>query len=213
MIGTGFLLLIIVGSGIMGTNLSTGQESLILLVNSLATCAGLFVLISLFGPVSGAHFNPLVTGIAFFQGKIGFHIGLLYVMAQTVGAFGGVFLAHFIYNQPLFQLSNKIREGSGLYLSEFIATFGLVLTILGLDKFNKSTLAAGVSLYIGSAYWFTSSTSFSNPIVTLSRSVTDSFTGIHPHSVGAYVLMQLLGAIAAFWVAKILFVQANIRDV
>lgn len=194
-LGTALLLAIVVGSGIMGERLAGGNDAVALLANTLATSAGLIVLIHIFGPVSGAHFNPVVTFAFLLRGEADRRSAVLYVSAQILGAFPGVWAAHAMFNEPLLQISTKVRAGPGQALAEFIATFGLIGTILGTRRSRPEFTPVAVGLYIAAAYWFTASTAFANPAVTLARSLSDSFAGIAPASVPAFVAAQCLGAI------------------
>lgn len=189
-LGTAMLLLTVVGSGIMGEKLAGGNIAVALLANSLATGAGLFVLITVFGSVSGAHFNPVVTSFARARGEVSNSRWLGYLMAQVAGALLGVLLAHAIFDLPLLQVSRHSRDGIPQMMSEVIATFGLLLTIGGFSRFSSDRVPMGVALYVVGAYWFTSSTAFANPAVTIARSFTDTFAGIAPHSVWGYILAQ-----------------------
>lgn len=197
-IGTALLLAVVVGSGIMGESLATGNTAVALLANSIATGAALVVLIWIFGPVSGAHFNPAVSLVfwrrqAFDAQSLAMRIG-----AQIVGAIAGVLLAHAMFDMAVFQTGDKIRTGPGQWLSEGVATFGLILTILACVRRNPQAVAVAVGLYIASAYWFTASTSFANPAVTLARSLTTTFAGIRPVDVAPFIAAQLAGAWLAF---------------
>lgn len=204
-LGTALLLMGVVGSGIMGDNLSP-DDGVALLANMAATGAILVVLILTLGPVSGAHFNPAVTVVFLMRKNIGFGIAAAYIGVQLVGGILGVVSAHFMFETELLQSSQKIRSGPSQWYSEFIATFGLVLVILGCVKFRESAVPFAVGLYISSAYWFTSSTSFANPAVTIARSFTDTFSGILPHHVPAFIAAQFAGALAAAflfnWISK-----------
>ncbi|MEO6340198.1 MAG: MIP/aquaporin family protein [Caulobacteraceae bacterium] len=196
-LGTALLLAIVVGSGIMGQRLSGGNDAIALLGNTLATGAGLVVLISVFGPISGAQFNPAVTLAFLLKREIGWKVALAFVAVQVVGAIAGVWLAHAMFAEPILQTSTKLRAGPAQALSEFVATFGLVGTILGTLKVRPSFTPAAVGLFITAAYWFTASTSFANPAVTLARALSDTFAGIAPSSVPVFILAQLAGALAA----------------
>lgn len=196
-LGTALLLTVVVGSGIMGAKLSGGNDALALLGNTLSTGAALVVLITLFGPISGAHFNPAVTLVMALRKDLPPKVAALYVACQIVGAILGVWLAHAMFGQPLLQVSAKLRDGPAQALSEAVATFGLLATILGVSRFRPSFTPAAVGLYITSAYWFTASTSFANPAAALARSLTDSFAGIAPSSVPAFITAQLVGALLA----------------
>lgn len=195
-LGTALLLAIVVGSGIMGETLSAGNTAIALLGNTLATGAGLVVLITIFGPLSGAHFNPLVTLAFAARREISATHAVSYIMAQMVGAVLGVLAAHAMFGQALWQVSDKLRDGSALMFAEGVATFGLMATIFGCLRFRPTFIPVAVGLYITSAYWFTASTSFANPVVTLARSLSDTFAGIAPHSVPAFIAGQCLGALA-----------------
>jgi glycerol uptake facilitator-like aquaporin len=196
-LGTALLLAIVVGSGIMGQRLSGGNDAIALLGNTLATGAGLVVLITIFGPVSGAHFNPAVTLAFAIRGEIGWRRALAYVVVQVAAAVVGVWIAHAEFAEPLLQISSKLRAGPSQGLAEFIATFGLVGAILGSLRFRPEATPWIVGLYITSAYWFTASTSFANPAVTIARSLTDSFAGIAPQSAPLFIGAQIVGAVAA----------------
>jgi glycerol uptake facilitator-like aquaporin len=196
-LGTALLLAIVIGSGIMGARLSGGNDAIALLGNTLSTGAGLVVLITVFGPVSGAHFNPAVTLVFALRGEISRLDALVYLAAQVAGAVAGVWLAHAMFAEPVLQVSGKLREGPAQGLAEAVATFGLVATILGGLRFRADSIPVLVGLYITSAYWFTASTSFANPAVTFARSLSDTFAGIAPPSVPLFIAAQLLGAVAA----------------
>lgn len=204
-LGTLLLLAAVVGSGIMGENLSGGSIGLALLANSLATGGALYALISLFGPVSGAHFNPAVTLALAGENKPGLSDTVVRILAQVAGALCGVLLAHLMFDLPLLQVSEKIRWSTGQWASECVATFGLVLLILGLLRHQAKAVPAAVSLYIVAAYWFTASTSFANPAVTLARSLTNTFAGIAPACVLPFMLSQLIGMGLAVLVSRALF--------
>ena len=191
------LLAAVVGSGIMGDRLSAGNVAVALLANTIATGAALVALILTFGPISGAHFNPAVTLADAFQGGIRWREVPGYLAAQIVGAFGGVFAAHMMFGEPVFQVSTHVRSGGSQLLSEFIATFGLLSVIWGCSRRRAESVPIAVGLYITAAYWFTASTSFANPAVTLARSFTDTFAGIRPSDAPGFVVAQLLGAGAA----------------
>ncbi|MEO5969516.1 MAG: MIP/aquaporin family protein [Bdellovibrionia bacterium] len=197
-IGTAFLLAIIVGSGIMGENLAGGNEAIALLANSLATGAGLFVLIQCLGSISGAHLNPVVSLVEVLWGRLDRKSLLIYWTAQFLGAANGVFLTHLMFNQEILQISLKRRVGSHLWFSEFIATFGLICTIALAGRKHIEFAPLSVAAYISSAYWFTASTSFANPAVTVARMLTNTFSGIHPSGVLPYILAQTVGALFAF---------------
>jgi len=195
-LGTALLLAVVVGSGIMAERL-TQDTGLALLANTLATAAGLVVLISTFGPVSGAHFNPAVTMISALRRETSAGIAAAYVLAQTAGAVAGVWLTHLMFAEPVMQVSARLRDGPGQALSEGVATFGLIGVILAGGRFRPQSVPALVGLYIGAAYWFTASTSFANPAVTLARTLSDTFAGIAPSSAPAFVAAQIVGALLA----------------
>jgi len=196
-LGTALLLAIVIGSGIMGERLAGGNAAIALLGNTLATGAGLVVLISIFGPVSGAHFNPAVTLIFAVRRELSARLALAYVAAQVTGAVLGVFAAHAMFAGPILQISTKLRDGPAQAFSEAVAAFGLVATIRGALRFRPDVTPMAVGLYITSAYWFTASTAFANPAVTLARSLSDTFAGIAPSSAPAFIAAQLAGALAA----------------
>jgi glycerol uptake facilitator-like aquaporin len=196
-LGTAFLLAIVVGSGIMAERLAGGNIAIALLANTLATGAGLVALILTFGPISGAHFNPAVTLADAWQGGLPWSEVPAYITAQIVGAFAGVAAAHGMFDLPLFFASQHERAGPSQLWSEFIATFGLLAVIWGTVKSRPSATPFVVGAYITSAYWFTASTSFANPAVTLARAATDTFAGIRPIDAPAFIIAQLLGAFAA----------------
>lgn len=207
-LGTALLLAMVAGSGIMAEQLASGNTALALLANSLATGAGLFVLIMLFGPISGAHFNPAVSLVACLQGDLSVKRLPAFIAAQAAGGLCGIWATHLMFNIPVWQTALKPRSGGHLWWAEFIATFGLVLTIQGASRRQVplAGCAAMVALYIVAAYWFTASTSFANPVVTLARSMTDTFTGIRYQDVAGFVVAQLTGALCALACARHLFV-------
>lgn len=196
-LGTALLLATVVGSGIMGEKLAGGNVAIALLANTLATGAGLVALILTFGPVSGAHFNPAVTLADATQGGLPWREVPVYIVAQVFGAFGGVAIAHVMFDKPVFFASTHERSGIAQMASEFVATFGLMAVILGCARRRASAVPFAVGAYITAAYWFTSSTSFANPAVTLARAASDTFAGIRPVDVPGFVVAQLLGAAAA----------------
>jgi glycerol uptake facilitator-like aquaporin len=196
-LGTAFLLAAVVGSGIMAQKLAGGNVALALLGNTLPTGAILVVLIMIFGPLSGAHFNPAVSIAFALRRGLPWPEAALYIAAQIAGAMIGVWTAHLMFELPLWQLSATVRSGAGQWLAEAVATFGLVLTILGCAARTPAAVPYAVGLYITSAYWFTASTSFANPAVTLARSMSDTFAGIAPAGVAAFIAAQLGGMIAA----------------
>ena len=196
-VGTALLLAVVVGSGIMGDRLSGGNDAIALLCNTLATGAGLVVLIHIFGPVSGAHFNPAVTLARLVRRETDWRTAVFYGVAQTAGAILGVWLAHAMFAEPLWQVSAKLREGPAQGLAEAVATFGLIGTILGTQRSRPEFTPVAVGLYITAAYWFTASTSFANPAVTVARSLSDTFAGIAPESVPLFIAGQLAGMVVA----------------
>lgn len=196
-IGTFFLLATVVGSGIMGESLAGGNVAIALLGNTIATGAMLAVLILVFGPVSGAHFNPAVTLAFLIRKEITVPDAGLYVTCQVIAGVLGVIAAHLMFDQDLLQMSLRERTGTGQWFAEMVATFGLVMTILGCVKFRPDAVSYAVGLYITAGYWFTASTSFANPAVTISRAFTDTFSGIYPAHVPAFIAAQLIGAILA----------------
>ncbi len=201
-VGTFSLLATVVGSGIMAENLAGGNVAIALLGNTIPTGAILVVLITVFGPISGAHFNPAVTLSFALRKQISIGDSALYLLAQITGGIAGVFAAHFMFDMDIIEASTKVRTGPGQWMGEFVATFGLVGTIMACIKAKPSAVAMSVGLYITAAYWFTSSTSFANPAVTIARSFSDSFAGIHPSDVGAFIAVQLIAAIAATYTFK-----------
>jgi glycerol uptake facilitator-like aquaporin len=201
-LGTAFLLAAVVGSGIMAQKLAGGNMALALLCNTIATGAILVVLILMFGPVSGAHFNPAVTLAFALRGDATWADAAIYIVAQTAGAVVGVWVAHMMFELPVWQVSLTERAGTGQWLAEAVATFGLLLTIFGVAARTPSAVPYAVGLYITSAYWFTASTSFANPAVTVARSLSDTFAGIAPHGVAPFIAAQLVGASAAIPLAS-----------
>lgn len=204
-LGTSFLLMAVVGSGIMAQRLAGGNEALALLGNTLATGAALVVLISIFGPISGAHFNPAVTFYFALRREMRATTSAAYIVVQLAGAVAGVWLAHAMFAVPVAEISTKFRDGPAQWLSEFLATFGLLATIAGASRFVPSRTPALVGLFIAAAYWFTASTSFANPAVTLARTLTESFSGIAPGSAPAFIAAQLAAAFAGYGVLGWLF--------
>jgi glycerol uptake facilitator-like aquaporin len=196
-LGSGLLLAVVVGSGIMGQRLAGGNVALALLGNTLATGAALVVLITVFGPISGAHFNPAVTLVAAIRRDLPWRVALAYPPAQLAGAILGVWCAHAMFGEAIWQVSTKARLGPAQAFAEFVATFGLVATILGTVRFRPDFTAVAVGLYITAAYWFTASTSFANPAVTIARGLSDTFAGIAPSGVPAFILAQAAGALVA----------------
>jgi glycerol uptake facilitator-like aquaporin len=217
-LGTAFLLAAVVGSGIMAQRLSGGNGALALLCNTLPTGAILTVLILMFGPLSGAHFNPAVSIAFALRRELPWPDMAAYIVAQIVGGLIGVWTAHLMFELPLWQLSENVRTGPGQWLGEFVATFGLLLTILGCVARASTAVPFAVGLYITSAYWFTASTSFANPAVTIARSISDTFAGIAPSAAPAFIASQLVGMLAAvslarwLWPLELLGVEARLAD-
>jgi glycerol uptake facilitator-like aquaporin len=203
-LGTAFLLMAVVGSGIMAERLAGGNDALALLCNTVATGAALVVLITIFAPLSGAHFNPAVTLYFALRREIGWGTALLYMAVQIVAAIAGVWIAHAMFGSAIMEVSTKLRDGPSQWLSEFVATLGLLLTIAGCAR-KPDTTPALVGLYIAAAYWFTASTSFANPAVTIARALTNSFAGIAPHSAPGFIAAQIVASFAAFMLAGLLF--------
>jgi glycerol uptake facilitator-like aquaporin len=204
-LGSFLLFATVIGSGIMGERLAGGSVAIALLGNTIATGAILFVLITMFGPVSGAHFNPAVTLVVRLRGEISSRVAMAFVAAQLGGGILGVWVAHLMFGLPILELSTKVRAGPVQLTGEAIATFGLILTILGTVRMRPSAVPASVALYITAAYWFTSSTSFANPAITIARSLSNSFAGIAPACVPGFIAAQLVGAIAALLMGSALF--------
>ena len=198
-LGTFSLLATVVGSGIMAENLSGGNVAIALLGNTIPTGAILVVLITVFGPISGAHFNPAVTLSFVLRKEIPVPKATLYVGAQIFGGIIGVLAAHFMFDIEVFETSTKVRTGAGQWMGEFVATFGLVGTILATLKARPAAVPMMVGLYITAAYWFTSSTSFANPAVTIARALSNTFAGIQPADASAFIAVQLIAAVLATW--------------
>ena len=205
-LGTALLLTVVIGSGVMGERLAAGNTAIALLANALATVGGLYVLIELIGPVSGAHFNPAVSLVMVLRGALGPRLLAPYVLAQLVGALLGAWLAHAMFDMDILQLSTRVRSGGGQWIAEAVATFGLLLVVLRAPAARASTMVAA---YIGAAYWFTASTSFANPAAAFGRMFSDSFAGIAPSSVPGFVVAQFLGAGLAVVVHKALTVPSR----
>ena len=201
-LGTAFLLAAVVGSGIMAQKLAGGNVALALLCDTIPTGAILAVLILVFGPISGAHFNPAVSLAFSIQGELPWPMAVGYISAQIIGAVAGVWAAHLMFELPVLQLSLTQRIGAGQWFAEAVATFGLLLTIFGCSARTPSAIPYAVGLYITSAYWFTASTSFANPAVTIARSLSNTFAGIAPSGVLAFILAQLAGALTAVAIAR-----------
>lgn len=210
-LGTAFLLAAVVGSGIMAAKLAGGNGALALLCNTLPTGAILAVLILIFGPVSGAHFNPAVTLAFVFRRELPIDTAAIYLAAQVTGAIVGAWAAHLMFELPLIQISATARVGLGQWLAEAVATFGLLLTIFGCLAGARAATPYAVGLYITAAYWFTASTSFANPAVTIARSLSDTFAGISPSGVPAFIAAQFAGALAATLLATWLWKTATDR--
>jgi glycerol uptake facilitator-like aquaporin len=201
-IGTALLLAVIIGSGIMGERLAGGNVAIALLANSLATGCGLAVLILVMGPISGAHFNPVVTLAAALERDLEWRDAAPYIVAQVIAAFIGVAAAHFMFAEPLFSASTRMRTGPPQWFSEALAAFGLLVVILGCSRQKLAGTPYAVAAYITGAYWFTSSTSFANPAVTLARSASNTFAGVRPDDVAAFIVAQLAGGLAALLVMR-----------
>ena len=203
-LGTLFLVATVVGSGIMAENLSMGNQALALLANAVATGAILYVLITIFNEISGAHFNPVVSLIMFVMRKLSFFEFLAFISVQITGGIIGTFLAHYMFEMSIIQFSTNVRTGSSQYFSEVMATFGLLLTILLGSKQKTVSVAALVAFYITAAYWFTSSTSFANPAVTIARTLTNTFSGIQYGDTIPFIMAQIIGGLLAYLVFKYL---------
>jgi glycerol uptake facilitator-like aquaporin len=211
-LGTAFLLAVVIGSGIMGERLAGGNVALALLANTLATGMGLAVLILVFGPVSGAHFNPAVSLVEAVRGRLRWGEVPPYVAAQILGAFAGVAAAHLMFELPLFTASQHVRAGPAQWWSEFVATFGLVTVIIACVRHRTGAIPVAVGAYISAAYWFTASTSFANPAVTLARAASDTFAGIRPVDAPGFVVAQFAGALCAVALARWLFFPQEPSD-
>ena len=207
-IGSCFLVMIIVGSGLMAENL-TNDTAVMLIANTIATGAGLFVLITAFADISGAHFNPFVSIAMTLTGKLKKELLIYYVVAQIFGCLVGVGFANFFFEHNIYELSTKSRDGIYIFIAEIIATLGLIIIIFGSIKSGKIAVAASVGLYITAGYWFTSSTSFANPAVTIARTFTDSFTGISYLNTPYYILAEFFGMIIAIYLVKKLYLSKN----
>lgn len=203
-LGSFFLFATVVGSGIMAESLAGGNVAIALIGNTLATAAILFVLITMLGPISGAHFNPAVTLVFALRREVGAALALAYAAAQLGGGIIGVWTAHLMFDLPILQVSDTARTGAGQWAGEAVATFGLVLTILVTLESRREWVPASVALYIAAGYWFTSSTSFANPAITIARCLSDTFAGIAPGDVPGFVGAQLAGALAAMGAARVL---------
>jgi glycerol uptake facilitator-like aquaporin len=201
-LGTAFLLATVIGSGIMAERLAGGNQALALLCNTLPTGAILVVLITIFGPISGAHLNPAVSLVFALRKEMPWNESAAYAVAQIVGGILGALLAHAMFELPFFQISGTARAGLGQWIAEVVAAFGLILTILGCLARNAAAVPMAVGLYITAAYWFTASTSFANPAVTIARSLSDTFAGIAPTDVPAFIAAQIIGAMLAHITAR-----------
>jgi glycerol uptake facilitator-like aquaporin len=208
-LGSFLLFATVIGSGAMGERLAGGNVAIALLGNTIATGAILFVLITMFGPVSGAHFNPAVTLVVRLRGEISSNVAIAFVAAQLGGGILGVWVAHLMFDLPILELSTKVRAGPGQLTSEAIDTFGLILTILGTVRMRPAAVPASVALYITAAYWFTASTSFANPAVALARSLTDTFAGIRPDDLAGFILAEIVGALVALLLAGWLLAETK----
>jgi glycerol uptake facilitator-like aquaporin len=208
-LGTALLVAVVIGSGIMGDQLAGGNAALALLGNTLATGAALVVLILVFGPVSGAHFNPVVSLSFALRRQLPWIECLAYTALQIMGAIAGTLLAHTMFSLPLIEASTHVRTGAGVWMGEVVASFGLLATIIGCLRTRPETVPYAVGLFIAAGYWFTSSTSFANPAVTIARSLTDSFSGIRPDDVLGFVIAQILGSILATVVFNWLWMLPN----
>lgn len=209
-LGSGLLFATVIGSGVMAEQLSGGNVALALLGNTIATGAMLYVLITMLGPVSGAQFNPAVSLVMRLRGEGSWGECAARMAVQLAGGIAGVWLAHAMFDLPVLQFSQHSRSGAGQWLSEFIATFGLVLTILGTARHRPDAIPVSVALYIVAAYWFTSSTSFANPAITAARSLSNTFAGIAPVDVPGFIAAQLAGALGAHQVARFLFAESAV---
>jgi glycerol uptake facilitator-like aquaporin len=199
--GTMLLLAVVIGSGIMAERLNAGNTAVALLANTLATVGGLYVLIEVFGPVSGAHFNPVVSGVMALRGELPMALLLAYVLVQLAGGACGAWLSHAMFDMPIWQLSTKVRSGTGQWIAEAVATAGLLLVIL---RAPAARVQAMVAAYIGAAYWFTASTSFANPAAAFGRMFSDSFAGISPASAPGFMAAQVVGGLLGWGVASVL---------
>ena len=204
-IGTAFLLATVIGSGIMGETLANGNMAIALLGNTVATGAILFVLITILGPISGAHFNPVVTIAFLIRREISIRDAIPYMILQIIGGIIGVWVAHAMFDQPIMQVPQTLRAGASQGFSEIVATFGLLLVIFGGNHHRGDAVPALVGVYITAAYWFTASTSFANPAVTIARTLSNTFAGINPANAPMFIICQIVGMFAALAIAKILF--------
>lgn len=212
-IGTALLLAVVVGSGIMGERLAGGNVAIALLANSLATGGGLVALILVFGPVSGAHFNPAVSLALAGSGRHTWADVPGYLLAQLAGGIAGVWIAHAMFGEPIIQVSEKLRPGAALMFSEAVATFGLLTTIFGCIRHREAAAPYAVAAYIVAAYWFTASTSFANPAVTIARSLTNTFAGIRPQDAPGFIIAQLCGAALALALDRWFHTRPDVRTI
>jgi glycerol uptake facilitator-like aquaporin len=210
-IGTGALLAVVIGSGIMAERLSPANAGVALFANAFATGLGLYVLITVLAPVCRAHFNPVVTLAAVLNRELPLRLALGYVSVQICGAIAGVWIAHAMFDLPIFQSSTHVRTGIGQWISEVVATAGLLLTIAGAARYAPAQVAATVGAYIAAAYWFTASTSFANPAVTTARALSDTFAGIRPVDAPAFVVAQLIGMAAGLAMVRLLFGKVSVE--
>ena len=208
-LGTAGLLAVVVGSGVMAQRLAGGNNAVALLANALATGFGLYVLITVMGPVSGAHFNPVVTVSAWLAKDLAGRRAVAYITMQLAGAIAGVWLAHLMFDLAIMQASGQARDGTGQFVSEVVATAGLMMTIAGSSRHAPAQLPAAVGAYIAAAYWFTASTSFANPAVTVARAMTDTFAGIAPGDAPLFIVAQLCGLAAGLAINKALFSESS----
>jgi len=208
-LGTALLLIGVVGSGIMGETLAQGNTGIALLANAIATGCILYVIITIFGPISGAHFNPVVTAYFWNHHELPSKTALLYILVQISGGILGVWLTHAMFDLPVWQISTTDRTGASLWMSEVIATFGLLLIIVGGLRARAEALPTLVALYITGAYWFTSSTSFANPAVTIARGLSDTFAGINPTHVPHFISMQFIGLLIALFALPWIFARSE----
>lgn len=206
-LGSALLAATVVGSGIMAQRLAGGNDAIALLANTGATVAVLYALIALLGPISGAHFNPVVSGIQALRGRLAWRDAGAYALTQILGCCAGAVLAHLMFELPVWEASTHVRSGPAQWLAEFVATFGLLLIVIGHRRAEEAPWM--VACWIGAAYWFTASTSFANPGITIARSLTNTFSGIRPIDAPGFIAAQLIGAIAAFGVGRLLFPVAN----
>jgi glycerol uptake facilitator-like aquaporin len=206
-LGSAFLAATVIGSGVMAQRLAGGNDAVALLANTGATVAVLYTLITLLGPVSGAHFNPVVTGVEALRGRMRWRDVAAYSVCQILGCCAGAILAHLMFELPVWQASTHVRTGAAQWLAESVATLGLLLVVIGHRRAEQAP--AMVACWIGAAYWFTASTSFANPAITIARSMTNTFSGIRPIDAPAFIVAQLIGALVAFALGRLLFAEAE----